>query len=606
MKRFIETDVFNIGLLNLPSEILLTVVCQIKYTYPWQLIHFLELKLRTVCKNLDEVIKLNIKTICCLLKTTPIHYCACMNLQDKIMEFNIEDKYSLRGPDSLGYSPGCYATACGAYNAMIRLKVANALDTKYTSFQKLKNLVSNNKSHIVELLQPQSKLIQRYSGDWIVNVIYRMEFNIITSLKKGNEFFESNPDFKMFISLYETLNVNESIYYKFMDYVYKNWLIHSCWDILYNDKNVELWNDCLKYNINLNNCDENGTTFLHLASRNEILDYHLSFLLKQKDIETSKEDIHGFSPLDIASYCENLKALKILLDHNLNPYTNSTGKISAILLCVRYNKYKSLENIVNHNKEKILEYINSKDDKLLYEAISYKSIECLKFIINKIYINKINTSSLFINHSLVNNNTEALQLLIENGVKAHNEWFPLKTIINKKSYNCFTILIKNYNKLGYLGCINDLLIMCSMLGEIDFVKILLENGVDVNFKNKQNLTPLLGAVSNNKINCVKILLEHGADVNLSGTITLEDININDYKQKIIYSKCTPLHLSCYYNNKEIMELLKLTYKADNLLKVTCNTYIKGNSNSDIFNYSVELLPDEILQSRFPIKRSYIF
>lgn len=156
MKRFIETDVFNLGLLNLPSEILLNVVCQIKYTYPWELIHFLELKLRTICKNLDDLIKLNMKTTLSDKRSVegsnsllPIHYCASMNLQDKIMEFNIQDKYSLRGPDSLGYSPSCYATACGAYNAMIRLKVANALDTKYTSFEKLKNLVTNNKLHII-------------------------------------------------------------------------------------------------------------------------------------------------------------------------------------------------------------------------------------------------------------------------------------------------------------------------------------------------------------------------------------------------------------------------------------------------------------------------
>jgi len=609
MKRHIKKDIKkqkdDIVILDLPSEILLNVICQVNYAYPWELIHFIELKLRIVCKTWDATIKLNMINICKLLRITPIHYCASMNLPDKIMKFNIEDKYSLRAPDYLGHSPACYAVACGAYNTTVRLKVAHALDTKYTSSEKLRNLVllNSRKESILELIHPRPRPKLRYSNDMIVNLVYSMEFNIIS---RGAEFFNSNLDFRMSITLYNVMTINDSIYHKFMNYIHKNWLINSCWDILYNNKDVKLWDEYLKYNIDLNTCDENGATFLHLASSNEKLYPHLLFLLKQENINVFQRTLNKCSILDVAIFNENIKAVKILLDHGINPYSNENRNLPSVFFCTQFNKYKSFETIIDYYKDKILENIKYEKYTLLHDAIAAKSTGCLKIIMYKFEINKIHDNpSLFINHSIVNNNSEALELLIENGIKSTDDFLPIQIITMKKSYDCFRVLIKNYNKLGYRGSINDLLIMSSIMGYIDCIKILLENGVDVNFKNKQDLTALLGSVSNNKTNCAKLLLEYGADVNMTGTVVIEDIKIDEYTQKIIYYKCTPLHLSAYYNNLEIETLLQ-TYKADSLLKVTCTTYIKHNKDSNVLISGVELLPIEIKLSRFPIKRSYIF
>jgi len=74
-------------------------------------------------------------------------------------------------------------------------------------------------------------------------------------------------------------------------------------------------------------------------------------------------------------------------------------------------------------------------------------------------------------------------------------------------------------------------------GTIELIKFLLENGANVNAKNKDSYddTPLHTAVSRDDIEIIKILLEHGADVNAAST-----------------DQSTPLLLS---NNGEVIKLL---------------------------------------------------
>ena len=93
-------------------------------------------------------------------------------------------------------------------------------------------------------------------------------------------------------------------------------------------------------------------------------------------------------------------------------------------------------------------------------------------------------------------------------------------------------------------------------GDVDSVKKRLDEGVDINEKNRLMLyTPLHGASRNGRIEVVKLLIERGADLNATEK-----------------SGMTPLMLAVQYNHKEIVELL-LAKNAD------INAVSRGNQNA---------------------------
>ena len=51
-------------------------------------------------------------------------------------------------------------------------------------------------------------------------------------------------------------------------------------------------------------------------------------------------------------------------------------------------------------------------------------------------------------------------------------------------------------------------------GHVDVVRCLLENGADVNARANRDFTPLMMAITNNRVNVAIFLMEQGADVNI--------------------------------------------------------------------------------------------
>ena len=70
-----------------------------------------------------------------------------------------------------------------------------------------------------------------------------------------------------------------------------------------------------------------------------------------------------------------------------------------------------------------------------------------------------------------------------------------------------------------------LLIIASGLGHVEVVKLLLENGADVNTNNDIGISALMAASSKGFVKVVKLLLEKGADVNAKNDDNLTALSI---------------------------------------------------------------------------------
>lgn len=98
---------------------------------------------------------------------------------------------------------------------------------------------------------------------------------------------------------------------------------------------------------------------------------------------------------------------------------------------------------------------------------------------------------------------------------------------------------------GIFNGYNPLLAACWRFdAKIDMVKLLLERGANVNYRDLNRNTALNMAVSNNRIDIVRLLLKYGASKDLTGCVHSNDLSI------------TPLELAQMKGNVQIIQLLE--------------------------------------------------
>jgi uncharacterized protein len=121
----------------------------------------------------------------------------------------------------------------------------------------------------------------------------------------------------------------------------------------------------------------------------------------------------------------------------------------------------------------------------------------------------------------------------------YNKSFIFQDAVRRNSIKIIKFFINNN-----LVDINDVshhsnaLIIATIYGYTEIIKILLANGADVNLMSVDGQTPLMWAARNGKIETAKLLIANGADVN---------------KQSGAYNA---LEVAVVNGNKEIANLLK--------------------------------------------------
>lgn len=240
----------------------------------------------------------------------------------------------------------------------------------------------------------------------------------------------------------------------------------------------------------------------------------------------------------------------------------------------------------NEIRSYLLNYSDSLERKLVHQFCIYGNLNGLKALISiqgkecLHFVDKYNTTCA--HFSARNGFLEILKLLQENDFTLFNEKEkrfssnPLNLAIAMKHSECVKFLASFADQES----LDNGLISACTEGQIEFVKLFLEKGADVQSRDSElKMSPLAWATDGNHFEIVQYLIDNGANINegrfATGSTPLYIASQNGNVQLVKYliesgsnvnkarttDKSSPLYISSQNNYSEIVEIL-LQNKAD--------------------------------------------
>ncbi len=119
-----------------------------------------------------------------------------------------------------------------------------------------------------------------------------------------------------------------------------------------------------------------------------------------------------------------------------------------------------------------------------------------------------------------------LELLVEQAdlsIKDKKGFTPLAAAISSKNLPISYRLIKDKRRANYINTLSDNynnspLILASMVGFKDIIRMLINNGAIIDQQNNEKQTALIAAVQSNNIDILEILISNGANINLQDNL----------------------------------------------------------------------------------------
>ncbi len=260
--------------------------------------------------------------------------------------------------------------------------------------------------------------------------------------------------------------------------------------------------DLINQKANINAKDMYGWTPLHFAaSRNKLSVVEFLF---NNNANINAKDVYGNTPLHVAAqYSSNLEIVKFLLDKDISGINNITNNgWTPLHVAIQGNKLNTVELLLGRGADIEVRDIYNQTSLDLATRKGYLDIAG---ILKQVQLDR------------------KLLTIVESG--GFNE---AKGLIAQGAN------IDTNDKNG-----NTLLYSAAEIGDLNLVKLLLDNGANIEAKNGEyQATPLHGAVENYRIDVVKLLLNRGANVNA------EDKD-----------NWTPLHYGADTNSPDIVKVL---------------------------------------------------
>ncbi len=307
-------------------------------------------------------------------------------------------------------------------------------------------------------------------------------------------------------------------------------------------QNIEQLRNFISQDADVNEKDSDGDLPLALAAQYNLFQ-NVKFLL-ENGAQVNKKAGNGISALMVA---DSLDVLNLLLEYGAEVSSRDREGNDALLhSSVRCNIHKA--DILIRNGADI-KTENDKGESAIIKAIKYEytkpeeKIAFIKFLLDNgadiQHRDKKKNTAYIISKEL--GHDDISYFLINKGAIAEefkiNPDCIVQALMNKEYARAKKMINKDIDLNFLFSDFSPL--MCS-IDDIEIMKLLIENGADVNLKNKMNMTALTIAVISNKIEAVKILLENGAETDIPSIL-------NDK---------TPMMFAKENRNKEIIDLLQ--------------------------------------------------
>ncbi|KAJ5078397.1 molting protein mlt-4 [Anaeramoeba ignava] len=289
--------------------------------------------------------------------------------------------------------------------------------------------------------------------------------------------------------------------------------------------------------------NKNMSSCLHLACEGNASLKVIRYLFKNK-LDPFQQDIFLYSCLHyVCQNYHNIKILKYILQKSKNKRQinakNNLSKTPLLLLCSKNPNLEAIKLLKSSGANcKIMD--SHHDSALHFVCNTQSSLEVVKEVYAKevININSLGNGTPLHSACISGMNIDCIKFLVENGAE-----------INKKNKNKITSL--------HYACIHQ--------KNTDIIKFLIQNGAFVNALDNSYSTPLIEACKYGKsFDIIKFLVDSGADLDLKNSLNQ-----------------TPLYFECSSSKRDFV----IKY----LLKKTMNINIKDIYNKEpLFYYQTKL------------------
>jgi ankyrin repeat protein len=254
-----------------------------------------------------------------------------------------------------------------------------------------------------------------------------------------------------------------------------------------------------------------------------------------------------------------------------------------IIIDIQNNDLEGIKGKLEKNPDIINYRVGEHKATLLQQAVLYDKPDVVKLLIDSgadinLFDDRDSTPLIM---AILENKNDLANILIDRGANLNMKDIygrtPLHFAAQKKNSFVLQKLLENPEiKIESMDSVNvSPLSYAATFGDIDCIRILLDNGANINSEDINSWTPLFYAVQYGKIDAVKLLIDRGANI----------LKKNKFGN-------TLLHLACKRNNYDMVKFLleigaaKTINDRDNV-GLTALIYAVDNQNFDVVKLLIE-------------------